>query len=173
MRQYQRKLRRGFTLIELLLAMSIIAALAAILIAAINPVKQFADTRNTQRKFDVNMILNGFGQYSIDNDGAFYPHEVDGVSQLCPLTSTAKKLCKATTLHGASPGECAHAAVNCAWSRHLSGIYLAELPLDPVEDESDISEQAMIDYEVDSAAPGRFRVVSPNAEQGMSISTVR
>ena len=163
----------GFTLIELLLAMSIIAALAAIVISAINPLKQFADARNTQRQFDVNMILNGFGQYSIDHNGSFTPGDVDGVGQLCPITSISKKLCKASTLHGSLPGECAHAAVNCVWTRHLSGVYMAEIPIDPTENESDISEQAMIDYEVDSSSPGRFRVIAPNAENEMSISTVR
>ena len=165
--------KSGFTLIELLLAMSIIAALSAILIAAINPVKQFSDTRNTQRQFDVNMILNGFGQYSIDNNGSFYPDIVDDANQLCPMTTSSKRLCKVDTLHGNAPGECAHAAVNCVWTRHLSGVYVAELPIDPRDDESDISEQAVVDYEVDSSAPGRLRIVSPNAELGLSISTVR
>jgi len=61
--------RRGFTLIELLLVVGIIAILASIVIVAINPTKQLGDTRNAQRKADVNTILSAVYQYSIDNNG--------------------------------------------------------------------------------------------------------
>ncbi len=64
------KNKNGFTLLEILLAVAALVILASIVILAINPTKQLADTRNSQRWVDVNTILNGVYQYAIDNDGA-------------------------------------------------------------------------------------------------------
>ncbi len=62
---------RGFTLIELLIVIGIIAILAAIVIVAINPSRQFAQARNTQRESNVATILNAIGQNIADNKGVF------------------------------------------------------------------------------------------------------
>ncbi len=61
----------GFTLIEILVVIGIIAILAAIVIIAINPAKQFAQARNTQRQAGINSILNAVGQRIADNKGVF------------------------------------------------------------------------------------------------------
>jgi len=53
----------GFTLIEILLVVAAIGILAGIVILAINPAKQLGQTRNAQRKSDVNTILNGVYEY--------------------------------------------------------------------------------------------------------------
>ena len=50
--------KSGFTLLEILLVVGIIAILAGIVIVAINPAKQLATVRNTERKSDIKQINN-------------------------------------------------------------------------------------------------------------------
>jgi type IV pilus assembly protein PilA len=59
----------GFTLIELLVVISIIAILATVVFVALDPVKRFADARNSRRWSDVNNILTAVHQYIVDNGG--------------------------------------------------------------------------------------------------------
>ena len=61
----------GFTLIELLVVIGIIAILAAIALVAVNPGRQFAAARDTQRRNDVYQMVNAVYQYSVENNGTF------------------------------------------------------------------------------------------------------
>ncbi len=62
---------KGFTLIELLIVIGIIAILAAAVIIAINPGRQFTQARNATRWSHVNSIANAIYAYAVDNDGVF------------------------------------------------------------------------------------------------------
>jgi len=68
--------KNGFTLLEILLVVAAIAILAGIVIVAINPGKQLADTRNATRQTDVKTISDAVYQYSFDHGGAF-PSGID------------------------------------------------------------------------------------------------
>lgn len=59
----------GFTLIEILVVIGIIAILAAVVLIAINPARQFAQANDSQRVSNVNAILNAVGQFMADHKG--------------------------------------------------------------------------------------------------------
>ncbi len=83
---FKRPIQRGFTLIEVLLVVAIIAILAGIVIIAVNPSKQIADSQNAQRSSDVSTILNAVYQYALDNNGTLP----------ATITTTATEVCSTT-----------------------------------------------------------------------------
>ena len=66
-----KKKNRGFTLIELLIVIGIIAILAAAVIIAINPGRQFEQARNATRWSHMNSIVNAIYSYTIAEGGTF------------------------------------------------------------------------------------------------------
>ena len=80
---------KGFTLIEVLVVMGILALLATVVLVAINPARQFAQSRNTQRTSNVTAILNAIGQRAVDNRGIF--EGGTGCLNALPATTTPIK----------------------------------------------------------------------------------
>jgi prepilin-type N-terminal cleavage/methylation domain-containing protein len=143
------KKRSGFTLLEILLAVAALVILAGIVIIAINPTKQLADTRNSERYVDVNTILNGIHQYAIDNDG-----------DLPVSTASNAPICKATVSAGTD---------NCVSLDALIPTYLVSIPTDPRSATDNITG-----YEITvSTTTGRVLITAPNAEQDKVIQVTR
>jgi prepilin-type N-terminal cleavage/methylation domain-containing protein len=79
------KKQKGFTLIEILVVIGIIAILAGIVLVAINPARQFASARDTERSNALNVLLNAIGQNMVDNKGVFVCNTGIIPSTLTPL----------------------------------------------------------------------------------------
>lgn len=62
---------KGFTLIEVLIVIGIMAVLAAVVLVAVNPARQFKLARDAQRVSNVNALLNTIGQNIAEHKGLF------------------------------------------------------------------------------------------------------
>lgn len=85
-------LNKGFTLIELLVVMGIIAILIAVVAVAVNPGKQFAQARDTQRRADISGVLNAVYQYASDNNGKIPAGIPDGANAATDIGTSGANL---------------------------------------------------------------------------------
>lgn len=144
---------RGFTLLEVLLVVSILAILAGIVLLAINPKRQLAQTRNTQRSVDVSTILDATYQYMLDNNGDV-PSDV---------TTTDTEIC-------------ATGAASCTGLVDMSVLtnnetFLTSLPQDPRC--SSVCAANGTGYNIVKTANDRVTVSAPYAELSATISVTR
>lgn len=138
----------GFTLIEILIVIGIIAVLAAIVLVAVNPAKQFAEANDAQRASNVNAILNAIGQFTVDSKGTL------------PGTVPTK----------ANKADIADAGDLC---EDLLPDFIAALPADPAQtdqslDESDCGTKDT-GYEI-YQENGRVTIISAGAEPDIEVT---
>ena len=147
---------KGFTLLEILLVIAAIAILAGIVIVAINPGRQLAQTRNAQRRSNVTTILNAVYQYTIDNSGTLPTIP----TATCALLAT-NEACKLTATGTCSTG--VDLSVLTTSER-----YLTSMPIDPT-----VSSTNGTGYYITKSANSRITVCAPSAEISETISVTR
>jgi type IV pilus assembly protein PilA len=152
------KEQSGFTLIEILVVIGIIAILAVIVLIAINPGRQFAQSRNTQRTSNVNAILNAVGQRMADNKGVFTG---TGCTTDVPTTATRMQ-----NTGGYDIAPC------------LVPTYITALPFDPSTTTPTIAKWTSVsNYDtgyhiVKDAATGRVTVCAYTIETNVSTDPI-
>jgi prepilin-type N-terminal cleavage/methylation domain-containing protein len=153
--------KQGFTLLEILLVVAAIAILAGIVIIAINPNKQLGDTRNAQRRNDVNTVLNAVYQYTVDNNGTL-PAGLDTTYTSAQVLGTDGSGCDSTCTATTTVAACVD----------LSGVlvsdYVTGIPIDPSN-----GTAANTDYYIERLDTGRITVGSCDAEQSATINITR
>ncbi len=154
------KLKKGFTLIELLVVIGVIAILAAIVLVAVNPGRQFANARDTQRRSDLYSITNAVYQFSAEHNGNLPDTDADDSTSNFPDSPTC--------IGDAGDG-CFNlaAATNEAGTETIVPTYIAEMPADPVS-----GTQANTQYMIYEDANGRI-VASASGELVDTITVTR
>lgn len=138
-------MRKGFTLIELLVVIGVIAILAAIVLVAVNPGRQFASARDTQRRSDLYSITNAVYQYAAEHNG---------------------------NLPGSFPSSATCIGTDAACfdlSASVVATYIAEMPYDPSNPDADASNTQYTIYE---DANGRI-VAEATGELTTTITVTR
>lgn len=143
---------KGLTLIELLIVIGILSILMGAIIAAINPARQFAQARNSQRWAHISSVLSAVYTNIVDNKGTF----VCATGAL-PGSATAMK---------ASSG---YDICSC-----LVSVYLPSVPFDPTSGSYTSCATYDSGYTIyQDASTNRITVAAPSAELSETVSLTR
>jgi len=151
---------KGFTLIEILVVVALIAILTAITFIAINPAKNFADTRNAQRSSDVTQILNAVTQYTSEA-GSGHSLADFGTIPACLTSGTEQQKTDAMAFIGTGSG-------NIDLTTDLVDEYIVGIPMDPLS-----GTAANTGYKICQTTGGRVEIKAPAAENSKVISVKR
>jgi len=101
-----------FSLLEIMPTVSVLAAIAVIVILALNPKKQFEYARNTRRRGDLSLIADALSSYTRESGRGL-------IAAVPTAPNAAIEIC-------AGPP-----AANCLSLEPLLGVYLDSIPRDP------------------------------------------
>lgn len=146
----------GFTLLEILLVVAAIAILAGIVIVAINPAKQLAETRDAQRRSDVNTISSAVAQYMMKTGNS--------------LALSGGDACADAAYNGDGYGIC-ESGESCggvALDDFLMPDYIVAIPEDP----SSEADDGFSGYTIFELPSNRILVCAPLTEEAEETISV-
>lgn len=147
----------GFTLLEVLLVVALIALLAGIAVLAMNPNKQLGETRNAQRRSDVNTLLNAVYQYA-SGDGGALPAAIP-TSSACASLAT-NEICRTNV-------------TSCSGLVDLSVLTDSEAYVVSIPTDLTGASANGTGYYISKNSHDRVTVCAPSAELGTTISVTR
>lgn len=116
-----RKRLSGFTLLEILIVIAIISLMSTVLIVALNPQRQIAKARDTERETDLNAILLSVYQYQAEHSGTLPDTDGDPLTDNFPTALT----CIGTD------GGCFNLGSAGETDETIVPVYMAVIPQDP------------------------------------------
>ncbi|OGL95075.1 hypothetical protein A2348_04895 [Candidatus Uhrbacteria bacterium RIFOXYB12_FULL_58_10] len=150
---------KGFTLLEMLIVMALIAILVGIVVAVLNPARQFALARNSTRYSHLNTVMNGISANMAENSGVF--------------TCATGALPAVATSMAPDDGDAGTSEYDIAPC--LVTEYLSSLPYDPSATGAGWTSEAvyLTGYTISQDADGRITVAAPSAELSETIALTR
>ncbi len=147
---------QGFTLLEMLIVMALIAILVGIVIAALNPGRQFAIARNSTRYSHLNTLMTSISANMTENNGNF------------TCATGALPAAAATMASGGAAGT--YDIAPC-----LVTEYISSMPYDPSTTGAHWTTEAdyATGYTIYQDASDRVILAAPDAELGETISLTR
>jgi prepilin-type N-terminal cleavage/methylation domain-containing protein len=158
--------KSGFTLIELLVVIGIIAILASVVLVAINPGRQFAQARDTQRRSDIYSLTNAIYQFSVEHNGKMPDTDADPVVNSFPTTATCIGS-SAPCFNLGAAGDADGAGAGNPPLDPVAPTYIAAMPKDP-----STGTDADTNYIIFQNTDGRV-VASASGELTPAISITR
>jgi prepilin-type N-terminal cleavage/methylation domain-containing protein len=148
--------RRGFTLLEMLIVMALIAILAGIVIASLNPARQFAQARDSTRRAHITSIMNAISANIAENEGVFTCSEGD-----LPAQNAAETM---------SSVDGDYDIAGC-----LVPSYISSMPFDPSDDDAYWSDETEYNtgYTIEQDSEGIITICAPSAEIATEICLTR
>ena len=118
---YRSKIISGFTFLEILMVIGIIGILATVMVVIVNPARQLAKARDTQRDSDIYSIVATVRQYATEHSGTLPDTDGDPDTSDFPTSLTCI----------GSGGGCFDLASAGDGEDSIVPSYLASLPKDP------------------------------------------